>query len=408
MKLFLGGMVIAKALLMLCSGIVYAESPFEGLDAALSGGKVSFSSRLRYEDVSQDNPLKDASVFTVRTRLGYTTAKWNDVNLMVELENTHALGSERYNSGPAVFSQTNGNTAYSTIPDPTGSEVNQYWLGYSGIQDTQIKLGRQRLILDNARFIGNVGWRQNEQTFDGVNIVNKGIPKATINYSYLTRSNFIFFNNFEMSTHLLNLAYDLSENHKLSSYAYLLDFDENVAARRDTRTIGGRAAGAFPMEGFKLLYTLEYAAQDKYKDSPSSVDADYSLAELGLGFSDVTVKAGVETLGGDGTYGFQAPLATAHAFQGWADMFLATPASGVVDSYLNIGGAMPVIGGKWLAVYHDFEADQGGASYGSEIDLLYARPITPSLSVLIKYADYRAETFAVDTRRFWVQAEYKF
>lgn len=384
------------------------ETQPDALAEAISGGKANLAARLRYEDVSQDNPLKDASAFTLRTRLGYTTAKWNDFNLMVEFENIHALGSEDYNSGPGIFAQTNGNTAYSTIADPTGSEVNQFWLGYSGLPNTQIKLGRQRLILDNARFIGNVGWRQNEQTFDGINIVNTGIDKATISYSYLTRSNFIFFNNFEMSTHLLNIGYALSENHKLTSYAYLLDFDDNGAARRDTQTLGGRAAGAFPMDGFKLLYTLEYATQSDYADSPSTVDADYSLAEFGIGLPMVTAKVGMETLGGDGVYGFQTPLATAHAFQGWADIFLSTPANGVVDTYLNVAVPVPGIGGKLVGFYHDFKADQGSASYGDEIDLVYKRPITPNFGMAIKYADYTADTFAVDTRRLWVQAEYNF
>lgn len=401
---------VAGTTLMLSSlpGAVHAEVQDDSLAAALSGGKANLAVRLRYEDVTQDNPLKDASAFTLRTRLGYTTAKWNDLNLMIEFENIHPLGSEDYNSGPGVFSATNGNSAYSTIADPTGSEVNQYWLGYSGLPNTQVKLGRQRLILDNARFIGNVGWRQNEQTFDGLNIVNTGIPNATINYSYLTRSNFIFFNNFEMSTHLLNIGYSLSDSHKLTSYAYLLDFDKDGAARRDTKTLGGRAAGAFPMDGFKVLYALEYATQADYADSPSTVDADYSLAEFGIGLKSVTAKVGLETLGGDGTYGFQVPLATNHAFQGWADMFLATPATGVVDTYLNVAAAVPGIGGKLVVVYHDFKADQGSASYGDEIDVVYKRPITPNFGMAIKYADYTADTFKVDTRKLWVQAEYKF
>jgi hypothetical protein len=31
-----------------------------------------------------------------------------------------------------------------------------------------LTLGRQRINLDDQRFVGSVGWRQNEQTFDAV------------------------------------------------------------------------------------------------------------------------------------------------------------------------------------------------------------------------------------------------
>ena len=74
-------------------------------------------------------------------------------------------------------------------------------------------------------------------------------------------------------------------------------------------------------------------------------------------------------LGGDGETSFQTPLATKHAFNGWADKFLlATPANGLVDAYLTATGK--VAGIKLLATYHMFSSDEGGDDYGSELDLL--------------------------------------
>lgn len=400
-------MQVLGALAVILPWHVGAESGGE-LASAIASGKVNLDVRLRYEDVSQDNPLKDASALTLRTRLGYMTAEWKDLYLKAEFENVHALGAEDYNSGPGVFSATNGKTQYSMIPDPEGSEVNQAWLGYQGLPSTEVKLGRQRLILDNARFLGNVGWRQNEQTFDGVNLVNTGLDKTTIHYSYLKRSNFIFFNNFDMDSHLLNIGFAAADNLKLTGYAYLLDFDDNVAARRDTQTVGARIVGGLPVEGYQWLYTFEYASQSDYRDSPATVDADYSLAEVGISFPIVTAKLGRESLGGDGSYGFQTPLATAHAFQGWADMFLSTPATGVVDSYLSLGSAIPSLSARWQVVYHDFQADAGSAAYGEELDVLLGKTLAPNLVATIKYADYSADSFAVDTRRLWLQLGYSF
>ena len=59
-----------------------------------------------------------------------------------------------------------------------------------------------------------------------------------------------------------------------------------------------------------------------------------TLLEGGLTFREVRLwRSGYELLGSDGvTVAFSTPLATLHAFEGWADKFLATPAAGITDS----------------------------------------------------------------------------
>ena len=399
--------IYACALLWGSPFSVVAADGTEGLTQALTGGKANLDLRLRYEDVEQDNALEDADALTLRTRLGYTTGKWNDFDMQVEFEDVHALGDEDYNSCPGTLSDScNGNATFSVIADPTDTELNQFWLRYGGIANTVLKYGRQRLILDNARFIGNVGWRQNEMTYDGFNLVNTSLPKIIVNYSHLTNANNIFFGDFQLEGDLLNVAWAPSEQFKLVGYGYLVDFDVNLPARRDTQTLGLRAAGSVPFEPAKFIYTLEYAKQDDYKDSPSTVDADYTLVEAGAVIKPVTAKLGYEVLGGDGVFGFQTPLATLHAFQGWADVFLNTPVVGVQDTYLSLGAVVEKF--NFLAVYHDFSADEGSVDFGTEIDLQVSRPISDKLNVLAKYADYSADSFAVDTKKLWLQAEYKF
>lgn len=406
----------ASVLLLALSLQSVAEESSGFLQDAVLGGKANLDLRLRYEDVRQDNPLKDADAMTLRTRLGYTTGKWNDFDIQVELEDVHALGNVDYNSCPGALSDScNGNTGFSVIADPSGTELNQFWLRYSGLPDTVLKYGRQRLILDNARFIGNVGWRQNEMTYDGFNVMNTSLPKVTVNYSHLTNANNIFFGDFQLTGDLLNVAWVPSEQFKLVGYAYLLDFDidpPSPGVRSDSRTLGLRAVGEVPLDPAKFLYTVEYAKQGDYKDSPLTVDADYALVEVGAAFKPATIKFGYEVLAGDrgNAYGFQTPLATAHAFQGWADVFLGTPATaafaGVVDTYISLatkGGDF-----SFLAVYHDFDADDGHAKYGDEFDLQVYRPINDALGVTLKYADYAADTFATDTRKIWLQGDYKF
>lgn len=418
--------------LSLSTPAAQAES-LDLLRYALMGGTPNLDLRMRYEYVDQadastgpaaSRTLKEAEAFTVRTRLGYTTGKWNDFDMQVELEDTHALGDEQYNSCPGTVTsaECNRKSNRSLIADPDGSELNQVWIRYtSGLPGTMLKLGRQRLVLDNARFVGNVGWRQNEMTYDALSVVNNSLlPKTTLTYAYLTNAHYIFFDELRMQSHVLNASLLYSEQFNASAYAYLLDFKNDPAAtaalnqqRRDTQTYGVRAFGAIPMAPVKLLYAAEYAKQLRYADSPSGVKGHFYLLEGGLNVQWFTAKLSYEELSGSGVtgYGFQTPLATLHAFQGWADMFLTTPATGIQDTYLTLSANL--LGSTISAIYHDYQSDSASKNYGSEVNLLGSYPINDNFSVTAKYASYKADDPAApagnrDTSKVWFQAEYKF
>jgi hypothetical protein len=70
-------------------------------------------------------------------------------------------------AGGNFNSGANGHGARPQVIDPPGIELNQLWLGWKGTR-ANIALGRQRLLFDNQRWVGNSGWRQNEQTFDAL------------------------------------------------------------------------------------------------------------------------------------------------------------------------------------------------------------------------------------------------
>lgn len=379
-----------------------------GLKQALVSGQPSLDLRLRFEAIEQDNAARDADALTLRPRLGYQTGRWQGLDAFVEYEGIYAVGGDAdYNSGPPVLSSTNGRTGFSTIAEPTGEEVNRAWLRYSGLPDTVLKAGRQRIILDDARFIGNVGWRSDEQTFDAISVVNRSIEGLTATYAYLDGQNFIFFNRNGLSAHLLNLGWQAHPALKLTGYAYLIDFDQDSGPRvpgtPDHRNLGLRAAGDYG----RLSYALEYADQSDYADSRSSlVEADYHMLELGLQLGPVKPQVGYQRLSGDGDYGFATPFGTNHAFQGWADVFLNTPPGGIEDRYFSVSGTLEKV--KLMAVYHDFRSDEGSLDYGAELDLLAARPITERLKGLVKYARYEADDFSVDTDIVWAMLEFSF
>ncbi len=373
--------------------------------AALTGGKATVDMRLRMETVSQESKPEDANALTLRTRLGYLTGDYEGFKAFMEMTHTAAIENNDYlvPKGPGA----NGKTDYPVVADPEISRLNQAWVSYSGIENTTVKMGRQRVILDNARFVGNVGWRQTEQVYDALVIANSSLPDTTIVYGYVTRAYNIFGAETPSESHLINVSYKGLAIGKITGYAYLLDLAHDGGAA-DSQTLGLSFNGKYAMnDEFSMLYGLEFAQQSDYADATDIVDANYTKLEIGGAYRGVTVKIGQETLGSnDGLYGFQTVLATKHAFNGWADKFLTTPDDGLVDNYFSIGGKP--MGVKLLAVYHSYTTDEGGDDLGTEINLLAAKKFG-AYSVGLKYADFTDDTPAADdVSKVWLWGQVKF
>lgn len=382
----------------------------DSLGAALTGGKVNLDMRYRYENVDEDTPLRQtAKASTLRTRLGYTTGSFYDLSAMLEAENITVIGDEHYDNGIVP----GGKAQYSKVLDPATTEINQAYLGFAGLSGTVMNLGRQRIVLDNQRFIGNVGWRQNEQTFDAFSLVNKSLADTTLTYAYLDNVNRVTGDDdpkgdARMNSHVLNAGYAGLGIGTLTGYGYLLDYD-TINKTKSTQTWGLRFNGGTPLsDSVKLLYTAEYARQSDYADNPVSYHVTYLLGEFGATISGITAKYGYEKLGSDGTNALQTPLATLHAFNGWADMFLTTPGKGLIDQYLSIGAKQMDI--NLAAVYHDFGTDKGTSDYGKEWDLMASKTFAKIYTLGAKYASFSSDAAPtyVDTDKFWVWGEVKF
>jgi len=387
--------------------VAHAEDAFIN---ALTSGKVSFSARARYEAVSEDNAKKDADAYTLRSTLAYKTGSFNGFGAFVEFEDVHAAGNEKFNNFENVH------TTYSVVADPVGSEVNQGYLSYNGL-DTEFKLGRQEITYRGApfhRYIGNVLWRQNHQSFDGFSLVNKSFENTTISYAHIENVDTIFVENsvvkpknIDMSTELFNVQYSGLPIGDLEGYAYLIENEDVITS--SSQTFGARLSGAQAINtDLKVLYAAEYANQGAYKDGTMD-DQNYYLAELGNKYKGWVAKISYEMQQGDGTSSFNTPLGTNHAFQGWADIFLSTPKKGLEDMYFTVVGKVMDV--KLVGVYHDFETDKGGIDAGNEFDILAEKAFNAHYSMGVKYADYNAGDATlgyVDTKKFWLYGEVKF
>jgi hypothetical protein len=383
--------------------------------------------RLRWENV--DTPTKDADAVTLRVRAGGEIKhKASGLSLLAE-----GVGTVAFNRDFSAYPYANPSASqyrpsHATIPDPNNAAINRLQIAYQG-KVLGLTVGRQRIMLDDQRFVGALAWRQNEQTFDAV--------RATVNYgalmldaTYAGKQRTVFGSEGAARKYYGGEFVFLGAGFKgkygsIKTFAYLLDYDKtpfaNGLARAtldSSQTYGGRAV----LAPYKLSKTLSltgfasYAQQSQYGNNAKAYSAEYLAAEGTLATKDHGLTLGYEKLGGDanaagGKWSFQTPMALLHKFNGTADLFLATPAGGLVDSYVGLAGKFPKVkaipGLNYGVSYHLFGSDVQSQKYGNEFDAQIGFK-TRKINWLVKYADYQAKGFGVDTKKFWLQAEYAF
>jgi len=390
-------------------GSVASLSPARGAETladALKEGDFIVDLRARYESVEQGGFAAEADALTNRLRVGFQTAPLKGTAFLAEGVVVDDLVDD-YNS------TTNDHTEYPVVADPADfAAINRLAVINKSLDRTTVTFGRQRIVHDDQRFVGNVGWRQNEQTFDALR-GQWGTTKLKTDLTYASQVNRVFGpdspqGKWEGDVVLGNFAYTLPFG-TLSWFDYYLDIDG--VASVSTNTVGMKLAGSKPMGKLTSTYALAFAQQSEAGLNTADIDADYQLIEGGLNLPRLGLGLGYEVLGGDGTTAFQTPLATLHAFQGWADKFLATPAGGIEDAYLRVtlpfGKRGKFTNVAATVVFHDYDADAGGMHYGEELDLqLVAR--TERMALTAKYADYRADGLLTDTDKLWLSVDYAF
>jgi hypothetical protein len=363
--------------------------------------------RVRHEHVDDELFAREANATTVRLRAGLRWRIAPQWEARLEGEGIVA-GGDAYNSG------ANRRTAYPLVVDAEGAELNQVSLAWTA-PNAGVVAGRQRVALDNQRWIGSVGWRQNEQTFDALTATLKPGRSVQVTYGWLDRAHRIggdravdpLARERDLDARILNASWSRGD-HRLSGYVYAIE-DEDVATA-STRTLGARYVLA-PKAGVRPLgVTAEAARQVDHAGNPRDFSHSYWLVEPTFALPAATLRVGWEHLGGDGSTALQTPLATLHAFDGWTDRFTTTPAAGLEDRYLAANGqfAKSRTAGAldWTVAWHEYRADAGDARYGTEWNASLGVPFGPSWKALAKVADYRADGFSRDVTKLWLQIEW--
>ena len=375
--------LLSLSLLTLTASAAAENSFSQALDQSQWG----LDFRHRIELVDEDDIREDAEASTLRTRLNLKTGRYNGLQAFIEFSDVREIGLGDFNAGAGAAPER---SRFPVVADAEDTRVNQAWLGFMPADSLEFRAGRQRIKLDNERFVGNVGWRQNEQTYDGASL-EWTQDRWNLFYSYVGHVNRIFDSDVpagdhDHETHLVNASFDVADGHALTGYLYNIeDEDQQVFSNR---TFGLRYSGTTELVAEKPLNWLaEYAHQVDAGGNAVEYDADYFHARADLALTPFFKPVvGFERLEGSRNPGeaFRTPLATLHAFNGWADRFLATPDRGLDDFYAGFTGGQNRFG--WNFTWHRFRTETGNTTLGDEFDGSLSMALNEHSSVLLKAA----------------------
>ncbi|KQX26032.1 MULTISPECIES: hypothetical protein [unclassified Sphingomonas] len=371
--------------------------------------------RIRHEHVDQDGLADTADALTLRLRGGLQAGSgpWS---ALVEGQGTLAAVD-------AYFDGLHGAATRPLVADPQSIGLYRAQLRYK-TKALAVTAGRQRIAIDDERFVGAVGFRDNGQTFDALRIEWSARPRLKVDVSYAWSVRSIWGIDGRGAKQqavsgdnvFASVGYATPVG-TLSGFAYLVDQDEAAVQgfALSSQTYGARLAGSRPLgRTVKLTYQLGYARQSDWHRNPNDYRADYYLADATLDIAALKLDLGYEILGashGAALTSFQTPLATGFKFQGWADKFLTTPPNGVRDLHAGAGYGWKKVAGLDLlsvqAAWHRFDSDRLDIHYGDEFDLMVTAKLGRT-TIGARYADYRAKRFAADTDKFWLQADWTF
>ena len=369
--------------------------------------------RLRFEHADQDDTDRKANGLTQSIRLGLETTLSSRFSALVEGEAVFAIVDD-FNDG------TGNNPDRPVILDPDLIVLNRAQITAKVADQAFITAGRQRLAIDDQRFIGTLAFRQNDQTFDAVHASWRTENGSTFQGGYIGRVNRALGPDnpngvFRGNSYFLNANLQTPIG-RIGVFHYALDLETGPSRLRDntssSRTTGARIEGRWHADKYGLDWEAAYARQTDFADNPLNYSADYWLASAQAFAGPIRAGFRAEILGAGSEQSFQTPLATLHRFQGEADVFLVTPPDGIVDleasAVWGIGSYGPLKNISASAAYHWYNAERAGADYGQEFNIGVKAETIYNMSIGLIYANYDAETFATDTKRVFFSLSKRF
>ena len=331
------------------------------------------------------------------------TSDWTEqLSSVLELGHVTTAFDDDYNDGREMNDQP-------VIPDVASTELKQLALHWSdGVHG--LTAGRQRIKLDDQRFIGSNNFWQNDQTLDAIHYQRAVMYSSTLSYAYVNRAHRIFatdgdrmgpsnqgvttsqnnpyrlqLGQHDHNSHLLHLRLKDWDYQDISLFYYHMEIDQ--LPQLDNRTLGGRYQYERRWGKLKPGFTLSVADQSR-SWSGESVHIPYYLVQLQLAAPSRAISLRHEVLGSRKGLSVATPLADLHAFHGWADAFNSQPGGGIRDTSVKLLWRHTPI--KLDVRQHWFKRDRDGAFFGRETDLDVIVKISRQQNILLRLASFSA------------------
>lgn len=392
---------------LLAAAMLFGGQLASAVDISIGG---SLRPRVEYVDEGAQGmgPGQAKTHITMQTRINVKATVDDDVSAFVQIQDVRTWGGELGSAKPPSI--TNTGTGFNGSLD-----LHQAYFTVKNVLDSGValKIGRQEMVFDEARLIGNIGWIQQAQSFDAAR-ADFGLAALNLTAFYaetvskdshptLGQTLNANASTFESRFSGLRATYSLGgKGDRATAYAYY--------ALRPARTGGGTVANplaknilytglyvAKHISNFRVRFDGAYESGDV--DNTTSIQAYMLTASVGTKL-DIANGAGVALWvdylsGDDGTdptkdKHFTTPYATNHKFYGHVDKFLNIPTGGLTD-YAVKTWLKPADKVKLVVHGHIFRSPQAVVSdLGSEIDTQLHYALAQNTKLVLGYSRFFA------------------
>jgi hypothetical protein len=366
--------------------------------------------RPRYNRIEESDLPRTTSAGTLRAIAGWRSPRWRGISVTAEAIYAEHFGPRSLNDDPSNIPTS----PFPLLPDPRHLGVNQAYVDLTAIEEARLRAGRQRVALDNRRWVSENDFRQIPQLFDGATLAWRGLPNAELTAGYYGRIRTTSGETADARLTVLHAAWNPLPGHSLAAFGYFHDQPRTAnftgLADNSYKVYGVRLEGTAGRIGeVEVPYEIEAAQQKPYADGDARIDARYWRVGGGLAMTDWTLRADYEVRGSnDGRYGLQIPLTDFYAFNGWTLNFFTVPRQGLRDAWAT---------GRWaigpVTLYgevHRFRSDFGDLDFGREADLGLTWAIVPNAVLRLQHARFDPGSGRVDPeiRKTWLTLTYTY
>lgn len=347
-----------------------------------------------------------AQSITVRTKLEGIYKPKEIENLKIGVAGLNVKGFGLYD----YKKEKGDNPDRWTVKEPENTRLTEAYISYK-TNHYELTVGRQKIQLDNGKFIAISNWKQTYKTHDAIKYVNTYFPNLKFTAIYDDKYNGVvpddtaelnvitkqFAGNATNDSYWLNAQLKVTDKNFITLYNYVIKNYNN--------TKGFNIKGSIPIfESMTANYYAEYAIQKN--EMKLNVEPDYIYTKWDFG--NEAFKIGF-TYSEQEKY-FYTPYGSGHGFNGYADVPFTKTDINVMEFFSEFKDLNDNT--SYGLSYWKFNENSTDNDLGYEIDFIMKNKAPfLDLDILTEVAYYKApnDNFKVrDIVKIWFQIGYKF